>query len=1089
MADKQIQLQNKAKTDNLFPKVRIQDVDNLSTTLDGVVHKSGTETITGAKTFSANTTFNGNITTSHNSLMIDCAALVDGDLRTEEDLHVVQDATVDGKITGSNLETTGSLSFYYNTTKVGEMYAETNADICMDGSGGDLTFTGFNSVNLGNANSGQVEIFNDCYVDNDLSVTGDISTRGDLTVEGNAIFDNDVRITNADLYVTDGSLNVYSNVTVGNDLKFENEFLNPDGDPYLEINSTIPSGATTATITSIKFDGTYYLPPTVDLSHYVTLDTAQTITANKTFTGSAYTFDDSELRLTNNTVLKTDTNINFYCGNDNQCYLRGLKGSIQSPGSVFADIYFDADDNSLNFDAGEYYVTANDTIFINSTNNDIHIQLGGGDSTFNFLSGDDLIFRTDGGYISMTTGGTSGSIAYFTTYSLTSGRYYDFPDTDGILLTNNNSYEEYLQWGGGNKSGEVSPVGMALSSEHSSNRIAYVDPDAISIEYSTDGTNWSSMYMTNEGKIGLCTTSADIPVGADVSWDNRQVGSKTRITFTACNGTTTFFYTNPRKMLINVATSGIMTVLVEYRTGTNYLNDGAWETFGTYSLSGWSGWNDIPLILGTLGGGTDQYGNNWQLRLTFINGQLDPNYQTTADVYAIRIFGENAWSTPSNLARIGHLYDYDTSQNAFFPNDVYANNQRLAKITEIPTVNDATITFTQNGVVKGSFSTNQGSNQTIALDGGGGGGGSGLIECSQAYLHSLESNGTLTPGQWYAITDYAPTWSGNGFTMQGHQFDILVLATSATELNRNVLFRKHAGDTYFHNCDINKWKGKLGPYLTTVSSYTINGYVLDELEDDNGNRCPYDFKNLAYINQTPYGATVSIAKYYTFSEKYNDVVVDVTTELANSGEGISYLAHNCVIDTNSTEHAYSLPSTSWIVHPRKICYLRYYWYNSDNIYFGPSCFNIAIGVRGTETFQATGGNMSFMGYCDSINIYGYYTMNLCFDGVSYSNFNHPGFTASKVTNSNRITFHDDAGVDSFTIDQCYYLDIGTTNVYMRRVFMQGCLYLNVRSSSSSYANRESITLNNITGTSSSNRKTVSITDSNSVYCTNLHSNV
>ena len=67
--------------------------------------------------------------------------------------------------------------------------------------------------------------------------------------------------------------------------------------------------------------------------------------------------------------------------------------------------------------------------------------------------------------------------------------------------------------------------------------------------------------------------------------------------------------------------------------------------------------------------------------------------------------------------------------------------------------------------------------------------------------------------------------------------------------------------------------------------------------------------------------------------------------------------------------------------------------------------------------------------------------------------------------------------------------MGTTNVSMNQVFIQGCQYLNVRSTSSSFVNRERITLNNITGTSSSNRKTVSITDSNSVYCTNLHSNV
>lgn len=45
----------------------------------------------------------------------------------------------------------------------------------------------------------------------------------------------------------------------------------------------------------------------------------------------------------------------------------------------------------------------------------------------------------------------------------------------------------------------------------------------------------------------------------------------------------------------------------------------------------------------------------------------------------------------------------------------------------IPTVNDATITITQGGVTKGSFTLNQSSAQTIALDAGGGGGGSSNI--------------------------------------------------------------------------------------------------------------------------------------------------------------------------------------------------------------------------------------------------------------------------------------------------------------------------------------------------------------------------
>lgn len=42
----------------------------------------------------------------------------------------------------------------------------------------------------------------------------------------------------------------------------------------------------------------------------------------------------------------------------------------------------------------------------------------------------------------------------------------------------------------------------------------------------------------------------------------------------------------------------------------------------------------------------------------------------------------------------------------------------------LPTVNDATVTITQGGVTKGTFTTNQSGNSTIALDAGGGGGGS-----------------------------------------------------------------------------------------------------------------------------------------------------------------------------------------------------------------------------------------------------------------------------------------------------------------------------------------------------------------------------
>lgn len=43
----------------------------------------------------------------------------------------------------------------------------------------------------------------------------------------------------------------------------------------------------------------------------------------------------------------------------------------------------------------------------------------------------------------------------------------------------------------------------------------------------------------------------------------------------------------------------------------------------------------------------------------------------------------------------------------------------IARVSDIPTVNDSTITFTQGGTTKGTITLNQSSNQTIALDVGG----------------------------------------------------------------------------------------------------------------------------------------------------------------------------------------------------------------------------------------------------------------------------------------------------------------------------------------------------------------------------------
>ena len=228
--------------------------------------------------------------------------------------------------------------------------------------------------------------------------------------------------------------------------------------------------------------------------------------------------------------------------------------------------------------------------------------------------------------------------------------------------------EAYLSWGGTSTSGSVTPIGMTLSSEHSANRLAFINGNALTFEYSSDaGSTWTDYGYTASIKSQVFTTLYDVPIGRANGSAEYTTNSRTRITLTAQDGTNSYVYTNPRKMLINISSSGGMRVLIEYRTGTNYKNNGAWTTFGTYTLSGWSGWNDIPFILSTLGGGSTQTSNNWQLRLTFIMTSKHSDYPTTASVNGIRIFGENSWVPTSTMGATGHLYSFDVGQNASFP--------------------------------------------------------------------------------------------------------------------------------------------------------------------------------------------------------------------------------------------------------------------------------------------------------------------------------------------------------------------------------------------------------------------------------------
>jgi hypothetical protein len=369
--------------------------------------------------------------------------------------------------------------------------------------------------------------------------------------------------------------------------------------------------------------------------------------------------------------------------------------------------------------------------------------------------------------LNVATAGTADILTTARTIAIgtgAAGTATSFNGSANITIPITGVSESYLTWGGKHLSGQVTPIGMSLSNELSANRIAFINGAALDFEYSADsGTTWTNYNYTATQKSQWCTTAMSVTVGR-ISGEYFTT-SRTRVTLTAQNGTTGYVYTNPRKMLINISSSGGMDVLVETRTGVNFQSSGAWSTVGTYSLSGWSGWNDIPLVLGTIGGGTTQTGNNWQLRLTFIMTSKNTTYPTTANVDAIRIFGENAWQVPSTLAGTNNLYSFDMSQNAFFPGTIQGTRliSTIATGTSPLTVASNTLVTNLNADLLDGidssrivFGTNGTKTTTI----------SNLNTPLASGFYESE-NGTGNPtATWYSVLNVRHTNSDNNYGFQ-----------------------------------------------------------------------------------------------------------------------------------------------------------------------------------------------------------------------------------------------------------------------------------------------------------------------------------
>ena len=371
------------------------------------------------------------------------------------------------------------------------------------------------------------------------------------------------------------------------------------------------------------------------------------------------------------------------------------------------------------------------------------------------------------------------------------GTATNFDGSGNITIPVTSVKESYLDWGGRNINGGVTPVGAALSSEHSANRLAYLNPNAITVEYSDNaGSTWTNYSISNANKIGFVTTATSIPIG---NASTVTTSHRTRITITAQNGTTGYVYTRPRKMLLNVSSAGHgISVTVETKTGAS---GASWSTFGTYALSGWSGWNDIPLVLSTLGGGKDQKNNIWYMRLTFATTSVLSSYATTkSTILGMRLFGDTCWTKTSNMGETGHLYSYDTSQNATFPGAVsatalYSNSTKVSVEGHTHSASNITAgtlggSVVANATAVGTLTTKQLRNITISTaDPTSSDGGNGDVWITYG---NAQSNCPFPVGGVYisiASTNPSSIWAGTTWEQFAKGRTLVGLDTSDSNFN------------------------------------------------------------------------------------------------------------------------------------------------------------------------------------------------------------------------------------------------------------------------------------------------------------------
>lgn len=218
-------------------------------------------------------------------------------------------------------------------------------------------------------------------------------------------------------------------------------------------------------------------------------------------------------------------------------------------------------------------------------------------------------------------------------------------------------------------------ISVASMSILSANRLQFARPAGIIIEYFQDGgTTWENYGCTDAEKINLVSGQSNIIKAGKGLSAKATANDKLRITIHATNAG---IYTRARALLINASTNGSLVqgkdrILVDIETAPRGSENNFTVSHTGLIISGWTGWNQIPLNGVSFGGGTTQTYNTGAIRLTFYSDGAGSSQASGAhfDVRDLYLIGDTFWNIPSKMAKTGHLYDYNYLQDMILPKDL-----------------------------------------------------------------------------------------------------------------------------------------------------------------------------------------------------------------------------------------------------------------------------------------------------------------------------------------------------------------------------------------------------------------------------------